>query len=150
MSALPTPRLADLDDPLAPRREPTAATPGRVTPPAARTDAEAQRLVATAAPPEVRSPSEPSDALAAPSSPPSLAAAPSLAHEQLVAVFARIPESLSDRLADGVRALNAGRPRRGRVSQQDVVGALVERYVTPDAPAELGDLVDAFRRRTRR
>jgi hypothetical protein len=61
-----------------------------------------------------------------------------------------MPESLSDRLAEGVRALNAGRPRRGRVTQQDLLGALVERYVTPDAPEPLGELVDGYRQRIRR
>lgn len=129
MTALPTPKLADLDDPLAPRREP----PPPPAPAPAR-EAPAGRLYA------------------APQQTPVVGSATptALADEQLVAVFARIPESLSDRLADGVRALNVGRPRRGRVSQQDLLGALVEHYVTPDALGALGALVDDYRQRIRR
>jgi hypothetical protein len=65
-------------------------------------------------------------------------------------VFARLPESLSDRLGESLRALNVGRRRRGRVSQQDLLGALVDHYVTPDDPAALVELVDAYRQRIRR
>lgn len=72
----------------------------------------------------------------------------SLADEPLVAVFARMPESLSERLADTVRALNAGRSRRARVSQQDVLGALVDHHATAD-PGALTELVDAYRQRIR-
>jgi hypothetical protein len=131
MSALPTPKLADLDDPLAPGRERSPApTQEAARPKAARRRAAAQKTPAT----ETEAPS---------------LAERSLAAEQLVAVFARMPESLSERLADGVRALNAGRPRRGRVSQQDILGALVDHYVTPDQPAALNKLVDAYRQRVR-
>jgi hypothetical protein len=138
MTALPTPKLADLDDPLAPRRERgPAAVPAPARP--------ATRRRRT--PPDGATPKETS---APPTAAPTPTVAPSLADEQLVAVFARIPESLSDRLVEGVRALNAGRPRRGRVSQQELLGALVERYVTPDAPAALSELVDAYRQRIRR
>jgi hypothetical protein len=135
MSGLPTPRLADLDDPLAPRRETLPAPARQATRPAA------QRARATTKPPTQQTPPAQTQTPAP--------AVPTLADEQLVAVFARMPESLSDRLADGVRALNAGRPRRGRVSQQDVLGALVDQYVRPDQPAPLRELVDAYRRRIR-
>ena len=135
MSALPTPKLADLDDPLAPRREPSLApTQEAARPKAARRRAATKR-------PAQKTPATKTEA-------PSLAER-SLANEQLVAVFARMPESLSERLADGVRALNVGRPRRGRVSQQDILGALVDHYVTPDQPAALNKLVDAYRQRVR-
>ena len=136
MSALPTPTLADLDDPLAPRREsPPAPAREAASPAATRRRTKTKRL--TQQTPAART------AVSAPS-------APSLVDEQLVAVFARVPESVSDRLADGVRALNAGRPRRGRVSQQDLLGAIVDHYVRPDEPAALGELVDAYRQRIRR
>jgi len=61
-----------------------------------------------------------------------------------------MPESLSDRLADTVRALNADRPRHSRVTQQDVLGALVDAYLSPADTAALGERVDAYRRRARR
>lgn len=130
MSALPTPKLVDLDDPLAPRREPEAPSP---TP-------QAPRRAAAKPPATQKAPR--------PAAPPT--DSPSLADDPLVAVFARLPEGLSDRLADGLRALNAGRPRRARISQQEVLGALVDRYVTPDEVGELGELVDGYRRRIRR
>jgi hypothetical protein len=133
MSALPTPRLADLDDPLAPRREAERPAPTSVPP---RRRARSPKGASTA--PAARAP------IAAP------APVASLADEQLIGVFARLPESLADRLAEGVRALNADRPRRSRVTQQDIVGALVEHHVTPERPSELGELVDAYRQRLRR
>jgi hypothetical protein len=133
MSPLPTPKLADLDDPLAPRREPAKGAPAAATRPATT-----QRRRATPRPQQPAAPVA--------------AAPPSLAGDALVAVFARLPESLSDGLADAVRAVNAGRPRRGRVSQQDLLGAIVDRYITSDVglpPGELGQLVDAYRARLR-
>ena len=138
MSALPTPKVVDLDDPLAPR---PARAPAPQEPDPAPTPEESP---ASPKPPRPRRPPAQVDRAPAPQ------ATPSLADEQLVAVFARMPESLSDRLGEGVRALNAGRPRRGRVTQQDLLGALVERYVTPDAPEQLGKLVDGYRQRIRR
>jgi hypothetical protein len=135
MSALPTPRLADLDDPLAPRRDTLPAPAPQAPRPAA------QRARATTKKPTQQTPPAQTQT--------PVPAVQTLADEQLVAVFARMPESLSDRLADGVRALNAGRPRRGRVSQQDVLGALVDQYVRPDQPAPLRELVDVYRRRIR-
>lgn len=134
--ALPSPRLVDLDDPLQPRAEPTA-----LPMPARAGDSSAP------AAPRARS-SIPTEKNAAPAAP--ITAPDTLADEQLVAVFARVPESLSDQLADTVRALNAGRARRARVSQQDIVGALLEHYATPAKPAELNVLVDDYRRRIRR
>lgn len=135
MSALPTPKLADLDDPLAPRRDPAPAAaapqaPAAQTPPRRR---EAKRASANGArrAPAARTAER----------------KPSLADEPLIAVFARLPESLSDRLDEGVQAVNAGRPRRARVSKQDVLGALVDELVTPDDPARLVELVDAYRKR---
>lgn len=132
MSPLTPPKLVDLDDPLAPRPAPApaASTPSTRKRPAAR----APRKPPSA--PPAASPSAPSPAR-------------TLAEEPLLAVFARLPESLSDRLADGVRALNEGRPRRGRVSQQDLLGALVDRYVTPADTRELAALVDDYRQRIR-
>ncbi|MDQ3849586.1 MAG: hypothetical protein M3296_03090, partial [Actinomycetota bacterium] len=73
--------------------------------------------------------------------------AASLADEPLVAVFARIPERLTNELADRVRALNVGRSRRNRVTQQDVLGTLVRQYLTDEALAEH---VDAYRQALRR
>jgi hypothetical protein len=135
MSALPTPKLADLDDPLAPRREPPPSPTQEATRPATpRRRAAAKRPTQKTPATDTAAPSVPKQ---------------SLADEQLVAVFARMPESLSERLAEGVRALNAGRPRRGRVSQQDILGALVDHYVTPTQPAALNKLVDAYRQRVR-
>jgi hypothetical protein len=142
MSALPTPKVVDLDDPLAPRR---ALAPAPQEPDPSPAPGEPPVSPKRQRP---RRPPARADRAPAPPLP-----APSLADEQLVAVFARMPESLSDRLAEGVRALNAGRPRRGRVTQQDLLGALVERYVTPDVPEPLGELVelvDGYRQRIRR
>jgi hypothetical protein len=133
MSSLPTPKLVDLDDPLAPRREPArSAAPTSQPAPAAPAPASAPAKPARR---PARRPRE--NAESAPR------ASSSLADEPLVAVFARMPESLSDRLADGVRELNVGRPRRSRISQQEVVGALVEKYVTPGDSKALAELVDA-------
>ena len=134
MSPLTPPKLVDLDDPLAPRPAPAPA-------PAASSPTPRTRAAA-------RAPRKPRST--PPATPPSTPSPPrTLADEPLVAVFARLPESLSDRLADGVRALNEGRPRRGRVSQQDLLGALVDRYVTPKDTRELGALVDDYRQRVR-
>ena len=132
MSALPTPKIIDLDDPLMPRRQQpvTAATAPRHT---------VERRPARKPAAEKPAPAPTSDATSQ-----------SLADEPLVAVFARLPESLSDRLSEGLRALNVGRRRRGRVSQQDLLGALVDHYVTPEDPAALLELVDAYRQRIRR
>ena len=68
-------------------------------------------------------------------------------NDALVAVFARMPEGLSDRLADGLRALNEQRPRRSRVNQQELLATLVDRYVTPADVTELSAYVDDYRRR---
>lgn len=137
MSPLPTPKVVDLDDPLTPRPTPASAPSAPPTEPAPRpkptsaTTSQKARTKRVTAPPAIAEP-----------------APPSLGDEPRIAVFARLPESLSDRLAEGVAALNAGRRRgRGRVSQQDLLGALVERYVTPDDVAELGALVAEHRRR---
>jgi hypothetical protein len=142
MSSLPTPKLVDLDDPLAPRREPArSATPTSQPAPAAPAPAQASAPAKPARRPARRARESAESAPQASSS---------LADEPLVAVFARMPESLSDRLAEGVRELNVGRPRRSRISQQEVLGALVEKYVTPGASKALAELVDAYRARTRR
>jgi len=136
MTALPTPSLVDLDDPLAPRRAP-APTPSAEPAPAppARRRSPSRARAAAERPPVTE--------------PPPTTPAHSLADEPLVAVFARMPESLSERLADTVRALNAGRSRRARVSQQDVLGALVDHHATADDPVALAELVDAYRQRIR-
>lgn len=139
MAALPTPSLVDLDDPLQPARhapqpsQPPATAPRGVGVPQTKPRRrDTPRRTATEAPaaPERRS----------------------LAEEELVAVFVRVPTSISDRLAATVTALNAGRPRRTRISQQDLVGALLDRYATTelarDAP-ELTALVDDYRQRVR-
>jgi hypothetical protein len=146
MSSLPTPKLVDLDDPLAPRREPARSAPPTSQPaPTAPAPAQAPRSSAPTRPAARRPARRPREnAESAPRT------SSSLADEPLVAVFARMPESLSDRLADGVRELNVGRPRRSRISQQEVLGALVEKYVTPGDSKALAELVDAYRARTRR
>lgn len=136
---LPTPSLVDLDDPLQPARrapeppaEPAAAAATTKTP---NTPTRTRR----------RPPRAASEAPPAP-------APRTLADEELVAVFVRVPTSISDRLAATITALNAGRPRRARISQQDLVGALLDRYATTelarDAP-ELTALVDDYRQRVR-
>ncbi len=116
MSFLPTPTIADLDDPLTPRREPQASTPAR----------QPRRRAANPGPA-----SPPPDNPASPR--PSADHAPSLADEPLVAVFAHISERLTNELADRVRALSAGRSRRNRVTQQDVLGTLVKEYLADEA-----------------
>jgi len=127
MSALPTPKIVDLDDPLTPRREEPPAPISTPTTPRRRT--AKQQASKKPLPPTKRS---------------------TLADDPLVAVFARLPESLSDRLAETVRAVNANRPRRGRVSQQDILGTLVEQYLTPDDVNELSERVDAYRQQISR
>ena len=136
MSPLPTPKIVDLDDPLLPRAEPTPAAPP--------TPDDRRKPARSASASRNRSNKPPT----APSS--DGAGAPGLAGEPLVAVFARLPESVADRLAQSVRAINADRPRRARVSQQDVLGAVVESHITPDDVTALAELVDAYRQRTRR
>lgn len=143
-------QLTDLDDPLAPAR---STAPAPVT--RASADASAsKRSPSTAKPAQTRSrastrrPAAERPVSVPPAAPPT--AGSSLADEQLVAVFARVPESLSDALADTVRTLNAGRARRARVSQQDVVGALLARYTTQQQADELSELVDGYRQRIRR
>ena len=136
---LPTPSLIDLDDPLQPARraseppaQPAAAAAATETPtrPRRRTPRRAAASDASAPAPTQRT----------------------LADEELVAVFVRVPASISDRLAATITALNAGRARRARISQQDLVGALLDRYATTelarDAP-ELTALVDDYRQRVR-
>lgn len=129
MAGLKTPQLADLDDPLAPR------------------------------PPAARSAPAPASASRARKPPAGRAVAPrgqrgaSLADEELVAVFARVPESLSAALADAVRRVNAERSRRDRVSQQDLMGALLDRYLASGdglTTGDLSELADAYRARLRR
>jgi hypothetical protein len=136
--ALRSPRLVDLDDPLQPRSAPAVVTAPQAPPADSAPPAKPRRRPRSSPATDKTPPATP-----APS-------ASTLADEQLVAVFARVPESLSDRLADTVRALNTGRARRARVSQQDIVGALLERYATPVAPDELTALVDDYRQRLRR
>jgi hypothetical protein len=136
MSALPTPKIVDLDDPLTPRAAPPAATPT-----ATATSAPATR------PARRRRASKPAAPRKASSPPSTTPDAPTFASDALVADFARLPEGLSDRLVDGLRALNDGRPRRSRINQQELLGALVDHYVTPDDVAELSVLVDDYRRR---
>jgi hypothetical protein len=134
--ALPTPGLVDLDDPLQPAPRPSEPSkPAAAGPPAGAPPATTTRR---------RS--------AKPRTAPAAAARPSLAEQELVAVFARVPTSISDRLAATITALNVGRPKRARISQQDLVGALLDRYATTelarDAP-ELTALVDDYRQRMR-
>jgi len=143
MTGLPTPRLVDLDDPLSPRAPAAPAPP----PAAAPAPAPPARAAAAAQPRQRVSPKR-KPVAKPPAAQPSTAG--SLADEQVVGVFARMPESLSDRLADTVRALNADRPRHSRVTQQDVLGALVDVYLSPEDTAALGEHVDAYRRRARR
>jgi hypothetical protein len=136
---LPTPSLVDLDDPLQPARR----TPEPPAQPAAA--ATTTKTPNTPTRTRRRPPRAASEAAPAP-------APRTLADEELVAVFVRVPTSISDRLAATITALNAGRPRRARISQQDLVGALLDRYATTelarDAP-ELTALVDDYRRRVR-
>ncbi len=132
MSILPTPKVADLDDPLAPRREPPPTAPPASAPtatPHRRTATKHEPQPTTAVPPATPTDRSP------------------YANDALVAVFARMPEGLSDRLADVLRALNDGRPRRSRVNQQDLLATLVDRYATPDDVTELSVHVDDYRRR---
>ena len=140
MAALPTPGLVDLDDPLQPAPRPSQPrTPAAAAPPAAGTKQATTTRRRGATPRRAAAPA-------------AVAAGPSLAEEELVAVFVRVPTSISDRLAATIAALNAGRPRRARISQQDLVGALLDRYATTelarDAP-ELTTLVDDYRQRVR-
>jgi hypothetical protein len=139
--ALPTPSLVDLDDPLQPARrtpEPPSEPSATETPTAGDTQTKPRR----------RAKQRRGAAQAAVVAP----AARQLAEEELVAVFVRVPASISDRLAATITTLNAGRPRRARISQQDLVGALLDRYATTelarDAP-ELAALVDDYRNRVR-
>ena len=127
MSALPTPKIVDLDDPLKPR--PATESPRAARPSSPR-----------AAPRRAKPKS------AAASSAPATKPQPSLAEEPMAAIFARVPESLTDRLAETVLAINAGRPRRARVSQQDVLGALLHHSLTPGDVSALAEHVDAYRR----
>ena len=134
--ALPTPGLVDLDDPLQPAPRPSQRSKSPAAAPPAAADQATTTTPRRASKPRAATP-----ALATP-----------LAEEELVAVFVRVPTSISDRLAATIAALNAGRPRRARISQQDLVGALLDRYATPelarDAP-ELTALVDDYRQRVR-
>jgi hypothetical protein len=136
---LPTPSLVDLDDPLQPARR----TPEPPAEPAA--------AAATTKTPNTPTRTRRRPPRAASEAPPALAPR-TLADEELVAVFVRVPTSISDRLAATITALNAGRPRRARISQQDLVGALLDRYATTelarDAP-ELTALVNDYRQRVR-
>ena len=136
---LPTPSLIDLDDPLQPAR--------RAPEPPAQ-PAAAAAATETPTKPRRRTPRRP----AASNTPAPAPTQRTLADEELVAVFVRVPASISDRLADTITALNAGRARRARISQQDLVGALLDRYATTelarDAP-ELTALVDEYRQRVR-
>lgn len=131
MSALPTPKIVDLDDPLTPR--PEAATPAA---PAAnsRPRRSAVKTASTGA------------ATATVASPP---ATRSLADEELVAIFARVPKSIADRLSETTTSLNAARSRRSRISQQELLGALIDQHVTPKNIAALEKRVDAYRARIR-
>jgi len=134
---LPTPGLVDLDDPLQP-------APRKPEPPA---ESSATAAGDTQAKPRRRD--KPRHVVEGPVV---AGAGRPLAEEELVAVFVRVPTSISDRLAATITALNAGRPRRARISQQDFVGALLDRYATTelarDAP-ELTALVDDYRQRVR-
>lgn len=128
--SLPTPKLVDLDDPLGPRpAQPTAppAKPRRPRTPRANTDSA--RAAAPAAP------AQRSQA--------------TLADEKVVAVFARMPASVSDVLANTVSQLNAGRPRGSRISQQDVLGTLVYELRDPADTETLLVKVKAYRALTR-
>jgi hypothetical protein len=62
---------------------------------------------------------------------------PMLAHEAVKAVFGRVPASLARRLEGAVFELRATRPR---LTQQDVLAALLWRYVDHDAPEKLDEL----------
>jgi hypothetical protein len=135
---LPTPGLVDLDDPLQPAPRPSQRSkPAATAAPPAAADQSTTTTPRRAAKPRAAAPP---------------AAARSLAEEELVAVFVRVPTSISDRLAATIVTLNAGRPRRARISQQDLVGALLDRYATTElareAP-ELTTLVDDYRQRVR-
>jgi len=61
----------------------------------------------------------------------------SLAQERVKAVFARVPASLARRLEGAVFELRASRPK---LTQQDVLAALLWRYVAHDAAAKLDEL----------
>jgi hypothetical protein len=136
--ALPTPGLVDLDDPLKPRPSQLPSPPAAAGSPAGG-DEQAAKAHRRAKP---RRAAGTSAALVG----------PSLAEEELVAVFVRVPTSISDRLAATIAALNADRPRRARISQQDLVGALLDRYATTELARdalELTALVDDYRQRVR-
>ena len=62
---------------------------------------------------------------------------PTLAQEAVKAVFGRVPASLARRLEGAVFELRATRPR---LTQQDVLAALLWRYVDHDAPEKLDEL----------
>jgi hypothetical protein len=61
---------------------------------------------------------------------------PLLAQEAVKAVFGRVPASLARRLEGAVFELRATRP----VTQQDVLAALLWRYVDHEAPEKLDEL----------
>jgi hypothetical protein len=62
---------------------------------------------------------------------------PLLAQEAVKAVFGRVPASLARRLEGAVFELRATRPS---VTQQDVLAALLWRYVDHEAPEKLDEL----------
>jgi len=74
---------------------------------------------------------------------------PMLAQEPVKAVFARVPASLARRLEGSVFALRA---TRSKLTQQDVLAALLWRYVDHEVPAkvdELAALLDDYKRLSR-
>lgn len=78
-----------------------------------------------------------------PQSTPERSTAPDLAGESLVGVFGRVPASLARRLEGMVFQLRAER----KVSQQDVLAALLLRYVDHSderSVAEMHRLLDAY------
>ncbi len=72
-----------------------------------------------------------------------------LAQEPVKAVFARVPAALARRLEGSVFALRA---TRSKLTQQDVLAALLWRYVDHEVPAkvdELAALLDDYKRLSR-
>ena len=127
------PRIAIVDDPL----EAGAGTARKARRPAPRTPAASEE------------PSQTSNGRAASrteqrqESAPARSTAPDLAAEALVGVFGRVPASLARRLEGMVFQLRAER----KVSQQDVLAALLLRYVDHSderSVAEMHRLLDGY------
>lgn len=132
---MPRPKITVVDDPL--DGVPASANANRPRP-----EADAP-VPAEQAPPATRDPDPPKRGETQPARPSSSAQrrarsqpAPDLRAEALVAVFGRVPATLARRLEGVVFELRAER----KVSQQDVLAALLLRYVDPRDERSLSEV----------